>query len=391
MKGWCPGAWVPMASGDGLVVRVRPRLARLSRAQVEGLCDVALRYGSGVIDITSRANLQLRGVAEADHEALLQELARLGLLDVDPGLEGRRNVLVAPDWRTGDRTARLAEALLARLADLPELPAKFGFAVDAGAALWLEGASADIRLETGADGGLVLRADGAASGRAVREDEAVDRVVELAEWFAVAAGRASGGASPTLRRMTRMARLLEAVPLPEAWTGVAPCAGRAAPRGPGMTRIGPVVGFAFGQARAGRLPEILKAAGAQAVRVTPWRCLVLEGGRAVAHAPDHAITDPGDPLLGIDACPGAPLCPSASVETRALARRLAREPGLAGRSLHVSGCAKGCARARPADLVLVGREGRFDLVANGHAWDEPCQRGSGPDELDALVRQAPVP
>ena len=27
VKGWCPGAHRPMMSGDGLVVRIRPRLA----------------------------------------------------------------------------------------------------------------------------------------------------------------------------------------------------------------------------------------------------------------------------------------------------------------------------------------------------------------------------
>ncbi|WP_252979256.1 hypothetical protein [Mameliella alba] len=36
IKGWCPGAWRPMLSGDGLVVRVRPHLARLDADQARG-------------------------------------------------------------------------------------------------------------------------------------------------------------------------------------------------------------------------------------------------------------------------------------------------------------------------------------------------------------------
>ncbi|GAA3250900.1 hypothetical protein GCM10020258_06190 [Sphingomonas yabuuchiae] len=60
------------------------------------------------------------------------------------------------------------------------------------------------------------------------------------------------------------------------------------------------------------------------------------------------------PILHVDACVGAPACPQASVETRGLAVRLA--PLIDGH-LHVSGCAKGCARARAADWVLTGREG----------------------------------
>ena len=60
------------------------------------------------------------------------------------------------------------------------------------------------------------------------------------------------------------------------------------------------------------------------------------------------------PILHVDACVGAPACPQASVATRDLAARLA--PLVTGR-LHISGCAKGCARARAADWVLTGREG----------------------------------
>ena len=57
IKGWCPGAHRPMMSGDGLVVRVRPRLARLSADQVQALCAAAMRHGAGLIDLTNRANL----------------------------------------------------------------------------------------------------------------------------------------------------------------------------------------------------------------------------------------------------------------------------------------------------------------------------------------------
>ena len=36
IKGWCPSALRPMLSGDGLVVRLRPRGGRLSSAQAVG-------------------------------------------------------------------------------------------------------------------------------------------------------------------------------------------------------------------------------------------------------------------------------------------------------------------------------------------------------------------
>ena len=94
------------------------------------------------------------------------------------------------------------------------------------------------------------------------------------------------------------------------------------------------------------------------------------------------IVDESDPLLRIEACPGAPACGSATVDTRGAARRLAAM-GFAG-TIHVSGCAKGCARSAPADLVLVGREGRYGVVRQGTARD-PVSRTVAPDALGSLL------
>ncbi len=382
-RGWCPGAHAPMMSGDGLVVRIRPRLARLTRAQVLGLAEAAQRYGSGIVELTSRANLQLRGVGEGDHAPLLDHLAALDLLDAEPGLEARRNLLVQPLWRPGDRTEALARALQAQLMALPPLPPKFGFAVDTGPAPLLAQAPADIRFEAAAGGGLLLRADGAATGRALGKcspSQAVAAALELAHWFARSGGPRAG----------RMARHLADVPLPAEWQGTAPAPG-AAPLTPGGKGApGPILGAAFGQMEAAALAALVAGSGAQALRVTPWRLFVLEGAGPL---PPHGFIDrAGDPLLRVDACPGAPYCPAATVETRALARDLARHlaPQLARGApdgpaprLHVSGCAKGCARARPAEVTLVGNAGAFDLVRHGRAWEEPVARGLAPAQLIA--------
>jgi precorrin-3B synthase len=125
---------------------------------------------------------------------------------------------------------------------------------------------------------------------------------------------------------------------------------------------------------AAGLARLVTRSGAAAVRVTPARCLMLEGGQAVEA---EGFLGAPDPVLATDACAGAPFCPAATVATRALARRLAgRVTGL-----HVSGCAKGCARARPAAVTLVGRAGAFDLVQGGAAWDAPERTGLAEREL----------
>jgi precorrin-3B synthase len=363
VKGWCPSAYRPMMSGDGLIVRVRPHAGRLDRAQVIGLCEAAAQYGNGFIDLTNRANLQIRGVAEEDHAALVEALSVFGLLDADPAREARRNIIVAPDWRAGDASARLAEKLAQRLGELPALPGKFGFVVDAGDGPVLGDAPADIRIERGAGGGLIVRADGAAQGCSVADGEAIDAVIALAHWFAARGEE------------RRMARLLRSVSMPQAWQGEPPAPARARPK-PGDDIGGPVLGAPFGQLPAEALADLMVASRATALRLTPWRLFALEAARAL---PAHPFIDaPGNPLLRVDACPGAPACPAATVETRSLARALA---GRVDGDLHVSGCEKGCARPRAADVTLVGRDGDFDLVHSGKPGDTPTRRGLTPDAI----------
>lgn len=364
-KGWCPGAYRPMMSGDGLVVRVRPEFARLDRDQVMGLCAAAKAFGSGVIDLTSRANLQIRGVSEARHEPLLQELDALGLLNDDPELESRRNILMPPLWEKSDDSYRIAKDLMARLGDLPALPAKVGYAVDAGPAPVMQQNSADFRIERDTEGGLILRADGASAGRSVTVETAVDAILEMADWFVATGGTAN----------RRMAAHLSHRALPAEWQTHAP-APATARLVPGQTPVGPVFGVAFGQIDATALERLLRATKAEGLRVTPWRLFLLEN--ASGEATEGFITDANDPLLLADACPGAPLCTAASVETRSIARQLAQH--IKG-PLHISGCAKGCARPRKCRTTLVGRNGKFDLVRDGLPWDEPLLTGLAPDTL----------
>lgn len=372
IKGWCPGAWRPMRSGDGLVVRVRPWLGQIDRAQAMGLAGLAERYGSGMIDVTNRANLQLRGIGDAAHPAVLDGLAALHLLDGTPEAEAHRNIVLDP-FHTDPASVRLASALAEALQE-PEfatLPNKFGFVVDAEARRLAE-VSGDIRIEPG-EGALVVRADGQATGRAVSDTaRAFDAALALARWFIASGGVGADGRG-------RMARHLATQPLPPDLAGEAGPLPASLPLVPGKRHGGVGIAAAFGQFSADSLRALAAALDEdQPIRITPFRMLFVPG---LSQAPPHPdlITDPHDPLLRVTACPGAPFCPQASVETRALARRLAP---LTPVPLHVSGCAKGCALPGPAPLTLTGRDGAFDLVQHGAPWEEPSHRGLDPDTLD---------
>ncbi|TDX29508.1 precorrin-3B synthase [Modicisalibacter xianhensis] len=372
IKGWCPGAWRPMATGDGLLVRVRPLLGRLSRAQVLALCDAAETFGSGLIELTSRANLQLRGVSEAGWPKLMAFLVEHRLVTAEPHDERHPPLLLAPEWQVGDATQQAAHRLQARLAEMPPLPAKLGFALDAGDAPVLSEASADFRLERAASGGLLVRADGRARGTPVASvDAAVALLVRLTHWFVDSGGQDAG----------RMAR--HAVALPD-W---APATVRPAAPGArlalGQHPRGWVFGLPFGRVPAKALRDTVAPATVTAVRVTPWRRLLVEGAEKGDTPPaDDLPDDERDTRLRMDACPGAPHCAQASVPTLALAERLS---GLIEGTVHVSGCAKGCARQQPATLCLTGRAGRYDLILGGRADDTPAATGLGESDLLAYL------
>lgn len=357
--GWCPGALRPMQSGDGLVVRVRTPLGRLSPDQARGIATLSARYGSGLIDLSARANLQLRGVSEATHAPLIEGLRDLGLIDRDIATEARRNMIVQPFWSDGDDTHHIARALTEALAQVnaPDLPGKFGFAVDCGPAPLLTHASCDIRIER-AEAGLIVRADGAEVGLAVTRDTAAGAALMLARWF-VGTGGVSDGRGRMKAHVARggAPNGAEVPPLPAAARPV-----------PGQTDTGALVALEFGQMRAETLSALSDLGP---IRLTPWRALLIEGTTHLPTLP-RLITDAADPRLNISTCTGAPGCHQALSATRHIARTLAANTT---GPLHISGCAKGCAHPAPcASTLTATAEGRFDLIRDGRASDAPETR-----------------
>ncbi|RUR55849.1 cobalamin biosynthesis protein CobG [Vreelandella populi] len=366
-KGWCPGAWRPMETGDGWLVRVRPPLGQLSKAQVLALCDAAETFGNGLIELTSRANIQLRGVSETTWPPLMDFLVAHELVSPDPTIEQQPQCLLAPSWQAGDDTHQLACLLQARGSELAAMPSKVGIAIDAGELAVLGDTAADFRIERAIDGSLLVRAEGHACGTPVGSIEAaVEHLIRLTHWFVESGGNEAG-------RMQR-----HKVPLP-AWSpakmrpasacvsaGEMPGAALAL----GKHQVGMVYGLPFGRAAATALRAVVTPAPVSHVRVTPWRRLWVKGASGPV---EGLINDNQDTRLLMDACPGAPYCAQASVATQPLAKRLA--PEVKRHSVHISGCAKGCARRSLADVCLVGQAGRFNLIVKGDAQSTPVKTG----------------
>jgi precorrin-3B synthase len=363
VKGWCPGALRPMPSGDGLIVRIRPFCGALSLDQGAGIAGLAGRLGNGHVDLTRRANLQIRGLTDHSLPELLEGLSDLGLIDRDAETEARRNVMVSPlagldpsecvDVRPF--AAALSRALVAD-ESLQALPAKFGFAVDGGGKLSIAGERADICLA--AVGNAFAFGLDTPTGTTWLGSVALDQAVPVA----IAAARAFIAVADHGRMRDHVGKVrLSLAPL------------ETLPR-PGRRHLGlldTAVGIAapFGRFEAKQLTCLVASASrttAMGLRLSPWRSIyidasdpaLLEGARTVG-----LIVDDNDPLLQLDACPGAPDCPSSSVDARGDARRLAvlaDKCGYLG-SIHVSGCAKSCARSTPADLNLIGEAGHYRI------------------------------
>ncbi|MGH6798785.1 MAG: precorrin-3B synthase, partial [Roseiarcus sp.] len=149
-KGRCPGALLPMQARDGLLLRLRVSGGRLNAESLRRIARASRDYGNGLCDLTSRANVQLRGVSEASLPRLIETLG--DLIDEDAGAEGVRNVLISPlaGIGSGIDVAPIGKALEAALVgakDLHRLPGKFGFLIDDGGALSLADEPADVRFE----------------------------------------------------------------------------------------------------------------------------------------------------------------------------------------------------------------------------------------------------
>ncbi len=135
--------------------------------------------------------------------------------------------------------------------------------------------------------------------------------------------------------------------------------------------------------------------GADGFAPAPGRALLAVGlaADAVAGFQNRAdrlgyIVRPDDPRRAVSACAGAPACASGMMPARAIAAGVAAAatPMLDGSvSIHVSGCAKGCAHPRPATLSFIGNGDRADVVVGGRAGD-PARRAVAPAAILASLR-----
>jgi precorrin-3B synthase len=399
-----------MPTGDGLLVRLLP-IGTIPLAAFGALCAAARAHGNGVIEVTSRGSIQVRGLSAASAPPFAAAVAALGIAAED-GVPVHCNPLTGIDPEEIFAAGALADALRRRLAQqsmAARLSAKVSVAIDGGGSLNLATLPADIRLRAmaTADGGVFHVSVGGDESSAadlgmIAPADGIETVMRLLE---------------VLAKRGRTARALNvlagegAAAFRSATDGLAISA---RPHESGKERVmsSPIglhrlrdgsrargVGLAFGHADAASLENLVAAAaaaGAEGFRAGPGRALLTIGLKPqttsafIAAAERHGfIVRAGDPRRHVVACAGAPICASAHIASRAIAPALAEHTATEfsdGKTIHVSGCAKGCAQAAAAALTIVGTPEGCALIANGSTRDAPFAIVPA-NELPAAITQ----
>jgi precorrin-3B synthase len=357
----CPGVLRLTEAADGYLARVRLPGGLIGAGPLRVLARLAAELGDGRAELTSRGNVQLRGLAEDAAGPLTDELARAGLFP-SPGHDRVRNVLASPlaGLDGGPDLTAIVQGLDAALCARPrlaELPGRFLFAIDDGRGD-VAGLSADVLARVRADGAVV---NGLAVRNAGTDHPAAADVVTVmlacAEAFldlrAAEGGTAwrisdlAGGAERV--RAAVAARLgLAASPQP-AGAAAGQLAGPV-PRPVGVVGSGDTAAVLLaplGRLTAAQLTWLADRVGGRPARITPWRSVVvldlLDAAGLIRDAAGLGFgVDAGSPWLRVTACAGRPGCASALADVQADAAGFAaRWPE---RIVHVSGCARHCGR-----------------------------------------------
>ena len=389
-RGACPTLSQPMATGDGLLVRLTPKGATIPCETISALCASARQHGNGILEVTSRGNIQVRGLSEKSVPAFAAAVAGMDAYFAE-GVPVACDPLAGLDAAELLDARELAECLRDALGEAAfgsKLSPKVSVIVDAGGALHLDALSADVRLRAlSIDGDVRVHIAVGGDARTatplgiVAPERVTDAVLRI---LAVIAEHGPVARARDINKHALWKALSDIVadgPFLTTRPSADPIGVRALRDG---TRA---VGFGlpFGHIDAGTLADFADAtaeAGASGVRIAPDRALLVIGvpRKAVPRlqvTAEHLglILHRADPRRRVVACAGAPICASAEIPSRTLAPQLAEIVAqVEGDTpvLHVSGCAKGCACPRATPMTVVGVDGRCGIVVNGSARDAPA-------------------
>ncbi|WP_417903641.1 precorrin-3B synthase [Burkholderia territorii] len=410
----CPGLVRVVAAADGGLCRIKLPGGRLDARQARAIAAAARACGSGAIDATNRANLQLRGIRDGAAETLADALLAAGLgphASTGDAADDRaalaasddiRNLMLSPlAGRDPDAlvdSRALALPLLDMLTHEPrrgEVSPKFSIQLDGGESvaaldhphdIWLAARRREdgaIRIAAGLAGCPPVAPGDPPAWFDVAPDQTVALVRALllafldlapADVTRMRALLAAGAARALRERAQHYAPFpLEADPGLSGWrrkhADAALRFGVRRSRDADRCSVG--AQFVLGRLDAiqlERLAALAEAHGDGTLSMTPWQGVFVHG---VRHERTRAVLDTlaalglvcstSDPLAALVACTGSAGCAKSRADTKHDALALAACIGHPV-DVHLTGCERHCALPHPAAHTLVAvAPARYDL------------------------------
>jgi precorrin-3B synthase len=392
----CPGLLRIVQALDGGICRVKLAGGVLGSAQARAIAEVASHCASGVLELSNRSNLQIRGVLAGQQAELIARLLAAGLGPSNPAADDVRNLLLSPaaglDPQALLDTRPLAAALLELLQDTPALhglSAKFALQLDGGEALAMREHPHDIWLSAlpGTPARLAFGLAGCPGDKplgVVDAEQAVQLIEQLLRLFLELAGTAHSRMRQLLSVMpahqllqqlqTRLPFALQAAPADWQRATVSQHApiGTYPQRQTGLCMV--AAAARLGRIHAAQLralADLAEQQGDASLRLTPWQGLLLPNiplkaaNRVqLALADLGLLTDASEPLSQLIACTGSAACGKGLADSKADALRLAERlrSGSARPRVHLSACPRSCAAAHVAPFTLLAASaGHYQL------------------------------
>jgi NAD(P)H-nitrite reductase large subunit len=411
------------------MMRIRIPNGISNAEQVRTIADVAEEFGTPLVDITTRQQIQIRGFGIEHVPEIGRRLEAVGLLSLQTGMDNIRNVIgcAVAGLTSGelfDASPVVGEftSMFVRDKTFTNLPRKFNVGISGCTEHCTHGESQDLSLTPSAkviDGvtrhGFNVAVGGKMGSGGCRIATPLDMFVEPADAADVCREivlvfRDHGARGP--RTKARLSFLLEnwgvdrfRAEVERRFGRMLERAGRDARIGRGTDHIGihrqrqPGMNYAgllvaVGRLHAERLREaagLARKYGSGDIRFTTSQNII------VPNIPDAALPsfraepllqhlphDPHGARRGLVACTGIDYCHFALIETKAIAVKTAdylaaRLPHGQKVTTHWSGCPAGCGNHAAADIGLLGKNIRVngelveavDVFIGGRAGPNP--------------------
>lgn len=435
----CPSLFNATSAQDGILSRIRIPSGLITSVQCDAIAQLVNQFGNGEIQITNRANLQIR-TSQALTLEVLQNLQDYGLASRTESVDGLRNIMASPtagiDIHAKINTIPFVKQWDAYLSNHPELEilsSKFSVCFDGGETVNVSDRPNDICLVAVEINneiyfdlhlGLGDRGDSpSAVGKLIDPQQTLEVLATLTEVYREYTQQKlnqnySRSRPPRLRELFNDWGVKHYLQLVEQKFGYAlrPSSylpkrekreykhlGIHAQKQSGLAYIGAVIplGRLTSQQLQG-LGHLAKHHGGGALRLTAWQNILITD---VAEAKIAQVTreifnlglqiSVNHPYAAIAACSGSTGCKSALTDTQTDAKAIAIHLENCIKldhpiNIHFSGCEKSCAQHHSSDIALVSKNSQAYQVYIG-AGDISFGRELYPEystqDLPALIER----